>query len=202
MFVVCLVHPVVVIMAVTRRKKARKARKSTTRTPTRRPRKVPEHPRLGPANEWFELRESPIQGIGAFALKDIPKGTRIIEYVGEKISNAEADRRYDDESMSRHHTFLFILNSKQVIDANYGGNASMYINHSCDPNCETFIPRGHIWIDALKDIKAGEELTYDYMYDMDKSYTDDDLFNLYACRCGAAKCRKTIVYTKRRPKGE
>jgi SET domain-containing protein len=78
----------------------------------------------------------------------------------------------------------------------------MYINHSCDPNCETFIPRGHIWIDALRDIEAGEELTYDYMYDMDKSYTDDDLFNLYGCKCGAEKCRGTIVYTKRRPKGE
>jgi SET domain-containing protein len=102
--------------------------------------------------------------------------------------------------MSRHHTFLFILNKKQVIDANYGGNESMYINHSCDPNCETFIPRGRIWIESMRDIKAGEELTYDYMYDMDKSYTDDDLFRLYACRCGAEKCRRTIVKTRRRPK--
>ena len=184
-------------MAVKSRKKARKSTSSSTTT--RRPRKVPENPRLGRVNEWFELRRSPIQGVGAFAIRDIPKGTRIIEYVGEKISNAEADRRYDDETMSRHHTFLFILNKKQVIDANYGGNASMYINHSCDPNCETFIPRGHIWIDALRDIPAGEELTYDYMYDMDKSYTDDDLFRLYGCKCGSPKSRGTIVYTKRRP---
>ena len=152
------------------------------------------------SNEWFELRHSPIQGIGAFAIKDIPKGTRIIEYTGEKISNAEADRRYDDAKMARHHTFLFILNTKQVIDANVGGNESMYINHSCDPNCETFIPRGRIFIDALRDIEKGEELTYDYMYDMDESYTDDDLFRLYGCRCGAAKCRGTIVKTRRRPK--
>jgi uncharacterized protein len=185
-------------MAVTRRKKARKT-STTTRAP-RRPRKVPENPRLGPANEWFELRRSPIQGVGAFAIQDIPKGTRIVEYAGEKISNAEADRRYDDAKMSRHHTFLFILNQKQVIDANYGGNESMYINHSCDPNCETFIPRGRIWIESMRDIRAGEELTYDYMYDMDKSYTDDDLFRLYACRCGAANCRKTIVKTRRRPR--
>jgi SET domain-containing protein len=184
-------------MAVTRRKKTAPKKKSAPAT--RRPRKVPENPRLGRANEWFELRRSPIQGVGAFALKDIPKGTRIVEYVGEKISNAEADRRYDDAKMSRHHTFLFILNKKQVIDANYGGNASMYINHSCDPNCETFIPRGRIWIESMRDIKAGEELTYDYMYDMDKSYTDDDLFKLYACHCGSAKCRKTIVKTRRRP---
>ena len=183
-------------MAVARRKKSSKSKTP----PARRPKKVPENPKLGKVNEWFELRRSPIQGVGAFALRDIPKGTRIIEYTGEKISNAEADRRYDDEKMSRHHTFLFILNTKQVIDANYGGNASMYINHSCDPNCETFIPRGHIWIDAFRDIKAGEELTYDYMYDMDKSYTDDDLFRLYACHCGAANGRKTIVKTRRRPK--
>ena len=182
-------------MAVTRRKKSKKSAK-----PARRPKKVPEHPRLGPANEWFELRYSPIQGVGAFAIQDIPKGTRIIEYVGEKISNAECDRRYDDEKMSRHHTFLFILNKKQVIDANYGGNESMYINHSCDPNCETFIPRGRIWIESMRDITAGEELTYDYMYDMDRSYTDDDLFRLYGCKCGSPKCRGTIVYTKRRPK--
>jgi SET domain-containing protein len=187
-------------MAVKSRKKTAKSTRKTTST--RRPRKVPENPKLGRVNEWFELRHSPIQGVGAFAIRDIPKGTRIIEYVGEKISNAEADRRYDDEKMSRHHTFLFILNKKQVIDANYGGNASMYINHSCDPNCETFIPRGHIWIDAVRDIAAGEELTYDYMYDMDKSYSDEDLFGLYGCRCGAEKCRKTIVYTKRRPKGD
>jgi SET domain-containing protein len=182
-------------MAVTRRKKA-----SKSTTTTRRPRKVPDTPRLGPANEWFELRGSDIQGVGAFAIQDIPKGTRIVEYTGEKISHAEADRRYDDSDGSRHHTFLFILNQKQVIDANYGGNESMYVNHSCDPNCETFIPRGRIWIESMRDIKAGEELTYDYMYDMDKNYTDDDLFRLYACHCGAENCRKTIVKTRRRPK--
>ena len=148
----------------------------------------------------MELRRSPIHGLGAFALQDIPKGTRIIEYVGEKISNAEADRRYDDDTMANHHTFLFILNSKQCLDATFEGNESRFINHSCDPNAEAFIPRGRIWIESMRDIQAGEELTYDYMYDMDKSYTDDDLFNLYGCRCGAAKCRKTIVKTRRRPK--
>src|SRR5690242_4729960 len=132
-------------MAVKSRKNVRKSITKTRSAATPRPRKVPENPRLGKVNEWFELRHSPIQGVGAFAIRDIPKGTRIIEYVGEKISNAEADRRYDDEKMSRHHTFLFILNKKQVIEANYGGNASVYINHSCHPNCETFSPRGHVW---------------------------------------------------------
>src|SRR5690349_17005616 len=64
--------------------------------------------KAGPVNEWMELRRSPIHGLGAFALTDIPKGTRVIEYTGEKVSNAEADRRYDDDAMSQHHTFLFI----------------------------------------------------------------------------------------------
>lgn len=183
-------------MAVTRRKKSR----NTTTTSTRRTRKVASTPRLGPVNEWFELRQSAIQGIGAFAIQDIPKGTRLIEYVGEKITNAEADRRAEDDTTGRHHTFLFVLNQKQVVDAMYGGNESMYVNHSCDPNAETFITRGRIWIDSMRAIKAGEEITYDYQYDMDPKYTDDDLFRLYACRCGTDKCRHTIVKTRRRPK--
>jgi uncharacterized protein len=183
-------------MAVTRRKQARKS----TTAPARRPRKVSSKPRLGPVNEWFELRRSGIQGVGAFAIQDIPKGTRLIEYTGEKISNAEADRRYDDAKMKRHHTFLFVLNQKQVIDAQYGGNESMYINHSCDPNAETFIVRGRIWIESMRLIEAGEEITYDYQYDMDPKYTDDDLFRFYGCKCGSEKCRGTIVKTRRRPK--
>jgi SET domain-containing protein len=155
-------------------------------------------PTLGPVNEWFELRRSRIQGVGAFALQDIPKGTRIIEYTGEKITNAEADRRYDDESrVGRHHTFLFVLNLRTVVDAAHGGNESMYINHSCGPNCETEIIRGHIWIEAMRNIPAGAELTYDYQYENDSDYTEDDL-RFYACRCGAANCRGTIVKTRRR----
>jgi SET domain-containing protein len=181
--------------------RARKPARTTAKVAAHRPRKSNLNPKAGPVNEWMELRRSPIQGVGAFARKDIPTGTRIIEYQGEKITNAESDRRYPEEDRSkRHHTFLFILNTKQVVDAAYDGNAAMFINHSCDPNCETFIERGHIWIDAMRDIRKGEELTYDYMYDTDRSYTDDDLFRYYGCACGSKKCRKTIVMTKRRPK--
>lgn len=147
-------------------------------------------------NEWFELRRSPIQGLGAFAIKDIPKGTRIIEYTGEKISNAEADRRYDDDAMHRHHTFLFTLNSRTCVDAAVGGNAARFINHSCDPNCEAVIERGHIWIDALKRIPAGTELAYDYQYEFDDEYTEEDL-KWYRCQCGSPKCRGTIVAPKK-----
>jgi len=167
--------------------------------PSRRPKRAPSisAPTIGPVNEWFELRRSRIQGVGAFALQDIVKGTRLIEYTGEKISNAEADRRYDDESMGRHHTFLFILNQRTVIDAAYGGNESMYINHSCNPNCEAEIIRGRIWIEAIRDIPEGAELTYDYQYENDSDYTEDDL-RFYACRCGSDNCRGTIVKTRKR----
>jgi SET domain-containing protein len=153
--------------------------------------------KAGPVNEWMELRRSAIHGLGAFALTDIPKGTRVIEYTGEKISNAEADRRYDDEAMRQHHTFLFILNERTCVDAAFDGNEARFINHSCDPNCEA--ERGHIWVEALVAIPAGTELAYDYAYEDDPKYTDKDLL-FYACRCGARNCRGTIVNTKKKLK--
>src|SRR3954471_21480799 len=145
-----------------------------------------------PRNEWLVLRRSRIHGRGVYARKDIPKGTRLIEYTGERIDNAEADRRYEDDKMRNHHTFLFILNSRTCVGAAVGGNISRFINHSCDPNCVAWIEGRHIWIDALRDIKAGEELAYDYEYDFLPEYTVDDLA-FYGCRCGSAECRGTIV---------
>lgn len=147
-------------------------------------------------NEWFELRQSSIQGLGAFARKDIPRGTRIIEYIGEKISYAESDRRYPDERDERHHTFLFTLNSKWIIDAAFDGNDARFINHSCNPNCDAFIERGQIWIESIKRIPAGTELSYDYQYEYLDEYTAEDLA-FYACRCGAPNCRGTIVEPKK-----
>ena len=191
-------------MATTKTKKKSVARTTTTKKtvkkaakPTTRRARVSRPPKVGPVNEWMELRRSPIHGLGAFALQDIPKGTRIIEYVGEKISNAEADRRYDDDTMKNHHTFLFILNSKQCLDATYEGNESRFINHSCDPNAEAFIPRGRIWIEAIKDIPKGAEIVYDYGYEDDKKYTRED-YRKYMCVCGSKNCRGTIVDTKKR----
>ena len=170
--------------------------------PTRsKSRKAPAHPspppKAGPVNEWFELRGSPIHGWGAFALQRIPRGTRIIEYAGERISNAEADRRYDEEAMPVHHTQLFIISSKTVVDAAFNGNEARFINHSCDPNCTAEIERGRIWIEAARSIPAGEELAYDYEYDDDPEYTEKD-YLFYACHCGSPKCRGTIVDTKRK----
>ncbi|MBI2796768.1 MAG: SET domain-containing protein-lysine N-methyltransferase [Gemmatimonadetes bacterium] len=151
------------------------------------------------AAPWFEVRRSPIQGRGVFAARAIPRGTRIVEYTGEKISWAESDRRYDDASMARHHTFLFILNSRTVIDAAVGGNEARFINHSCAPNCESVIEGGRIWIESLRAIRAGEELAYDYAYERDGDETPEDE-SLYHCRCGATKCRGTILLPKPAPR--
>jgi SET domain-containing protein len=187
----------------TLKKRAANTRRAKTKVPStaakKRARKSPPG-RPGPVNQWMELRRSAIHGLGAFARTDIPKGTKIIEYVGEKIGNAEADRRYDDAAMKRHHTFLFILNSRTCVDAAFDGNQSRFLNHSCDPNCEAVIARGHIWVESIKAIPAGTELVYDYQYEDDPKYTEEDL-RFYACRCGAANCRGTIVKTRRRLTG-
>ncbi len=147
----------------------------------------------------FEIRRSAIQGRGAFATRRIRKGERIIEYTGERISNAEADRRYDDERMRRHHTYLFTLTQRTVVDGGAGGNQSRWINHSCDPNCEAVIEDGRIWIDARRPIRKGEELAYDYKYER---IGDDDEADekKYPCKCGAARCRGTILLPKRKKK--
>jgi SET domain-containing protein len=146
----------------------------------------------GKRNPWIVLRQSKIHGRGVYARKRIPKGTRIIEYAGEKITSAEADRRYDDKKMAKHHTFLFILNTRWCIDASVGGNIARFINHSCDPNCVAWIIDNKIWIDALRTIEAGEELGYEYEYDFEPGYTVEDL-EFYKCECGSPKCRGTIV---------
>ncbi|TAJ96776.1 MAG: SET domain-containing protein [Candidatus Manganitrophaceae bacterium] len=141
---------------------------------------------------WFEIRTSPIDGSGAFALRPIPSGTRLIEYTGERITHEVADARYNDLEMERHHTFLFSVDEQTVIDATREGNDARYINHSCDPNCESVIEEGRVYIDAIRDIAAGEELFFDYAYERDgKENAEDE--QRYACRCGAAACRKTIL---------
>ena len=144
----------------------------------------------------FRVGRSAIQGKGAFATRDIRKGERIGEYTGERISWEEADARYDDESQGRHHTFLFEVDDETVIDAAVGGNAAKYINHSCDPNCEATIEHGHVFIDALKKIKKGEELFYDYNYVLDEPHTAA-VKKRYPCWCGAKNCRGTILAKKR-----
>jgi SET domain-containing protein len=169
-------------MAVTRSKRAsssRKPRQSNAR-------------KFASGNEWFVVHDSAIAGKGAFARKLIPKGTRIAEYRGQRIDADEADRRYEDDAMEVHHTFLFALDNGMVIDAAVRGNDSRFINHSCDPNCEAVEEDDRVFIEALRDIKRGEELLYDYAYEREGRMTAA-WKKLYACRCGAKNCRGTIL---------
>ena len=141
---------------------------------------------------YFEVRESPIAGLGAFASRRIRSGTRVIEYLGERISSAEADERYDDDAMTKHHTVLFAVDDDTVIDGAVGGNDARFINHACAPNCEAIIEDGRIFIEAIADIPIGAELVYDYALTRDEPW-DDRWAKLYACRCGAPRCRGTIL---------
>lgn len=140
---------------------------------------------------YYEIRRSPIQGRGVFATRTVRKGTRMGEYFGQEITHEQADERYDDRN-GRHHTFLFILDDDTVVDARYGGSDAKYINHSCDPNSESVIEDGRIWIESIKPIKADDEITYDYRFEWQDEYEPEDI-RYYACRCGSPKCRGTIV---------
>jgi SET domain-containing protein len=108
------------------------------------------------------IRRSPIQGRGVFATRRIRKDRRLVEYRGERITPAEADTRYDDDAMERHHTCLFVVDDDTVIDGAVGGNIARFINHSCRPNCWIEIAGDVVWIRAARTIAAGEELFYDY----------------------------------------
>ena len=149
----------------------------------------------------FVVRNSPIHGRGVYAARPIRAGERIIEYTGELISWKEADRRPPSDPDDPHHTFLFSLDDgKRVIDANVGGNSARWINHSCDPNCETEeTDSGRVYIQALRDIRPGEELHYDYCLIIDGKITKK-LERQYRCLCGAPKCRGTMLAKKKKKK--
>src|SRR6201985_1223717 len=115
-----------------------------------------------PSSDLIEVRHSNVHGLGVFATRHIPKGPRIIEYVGERVSHNEADRRYEDKDENDSHTFLFIVDSKTVIDAGTDGNDARFFNHSCDPNCESIVEKRRVFIEAIRPIEPGEEMTYDY----------------------------------------
>lgn len=147
----------------------------------------------------IQVRRSGVHGKGVFALQDIPEGEKIIEYVGEIISWKEADRRQSSDPDDPNHTFFFSIgDGKKVIDANVGGNAARWINHSCDPNCESDEDEDtqRVFIRAVRNIKAGEELNYDYGLVIDEPYTKK-LKAQYQCLCGAKNCRGTMLAPKR-----
>jgi SET domain-containing protein len=147
----------------------------------------------------FEIRGSRVHGSGGFALRRIKKGTRIAEYLGERITHEEADRRYEDTDEGDNHTFLFVVDKRTVIDAGINGNDARFINHACDPNCESEIEDRRVFIDAIKDIEPGQELNYDYQIGREKG-DPPNVDEIYACRCGSAKCRGTMLWPAQRPK--
>lgn len=150
----------------------------------------------------IQTRRSGVHGKGVFALTDFAKGETIIEYVGEIISWKEALRRHPHDPTDPNHTFYFHIDEKHVIDAKYGGNSSRWINHSCKPSCEPDEENGRVFIKAIRDIKAGEELNYDYGLVIDAPMTPE-LKLEYPCWCGAKKCRGTLLSsTSEFPKDE
>jgi SET domain-containing protein len=146
--------------------------------------------------EPFEIRRSPTHGLGAFASRHIPAGTRLIEYAGEHITPAEADARYPDVPGEAHHTCLFAIDDDIVIDASVGGNDARFINHSCDPNCDAIVEDQRIWIETIRDVEPGEELAYDYAFVLPERHTPAAK-RRYPCRCGSPRCRGTILTRKR-----
>ena len=147
-------------------------------------------------SDLFEVRPSPIQGLGAFATERIPAGTRLIEYAGERLTPKEADARYPDDESGRHHTYLFAIDDDVVIDAAVNGNDARFINHSCDPNCDAVVDGGRIWIETIRDVEPGEELAYDYAYILEERHTPAAK-RRFPCNCGSPKCRGTILAKKK-----
>jgi len=147
----------------------------------------------------LEVRESSIHGYGVFALSEIESGIRVIEYVGERITKAESQRRgtaqlerYGEQGGSGS-VYIFDLNKRYDIDGNVPHNYARFINHSCEPNCEAVNHRGRIFYESLRAIAPGEELFIDYGYDLEH-------WMEHPCRCGTSSCVGYIVNKVERPK--
>jgi len=170
-------------------------KKPTKKKPKAKPFDQSQPKRGGPpivSSALVEVRDSGVHGRGVFAVAPIKKGTRILEYLGDRVSHDVADQRYENHDENDNHTFLFIVDRNTVIDAAIGGNDARFVNHQCSGNCESAIENRRVFIDAVRDIKPGEELGYDYEIGRDK---DDppNVDEIYACRCGTPKCRGTML---------
>lgn len=151
----------------------------------------------------IEARGSDIHGNGVFATAAIEAGERVVRYKGLLRTHDEVDEQYagvDEDG----HTFLFTLNDDYVIDANVDGGVARWINHSCSPNCEAVMEeddkgrphKDRVYIEALRRIEPGEELTYNYGITLDERHTPR-LKKLWGCRCGSANCTGTMLQPKR-----
>lgn len=129
----------------------------------------------------FDIAPSLIHGLGAFALQPISCGACVVEYLGAKITKAESARRCEAQNGC-----IFGLDDQFDLDGAVGWNPARYFNHSCDPNCEAICEDGRIWLLAVRDIGTGEELTFNYGYELE-SYRD------HPCHCGAPSCLRFMV---------
>lgn len=143
---------------------------------------------------WYIVRNSIIHGKGVFASRKVPKGTQVIQYTGKIISRKEADNIEAESENGHTHTMLFSIDDKRVIDGRKGGDARFF-NHSCDPNCEAVQYDDKIYIESLREIKEGEEFTYDYHLDVPGKITKKTLRE-YICLCGNKNCRGTQIAKK------
>jgi SET domain-containing protein len=147
------------------------------------------------------VRHSTIHGNGVFARRKIPAETCVIEYAGERITARKAASRKSADPDNPFHTFFFSLENGRLIDGASDGNDARWINHCCEPNCEAREEDGRIFIYTLRDIKRGEELNYDYGLIVSERHTAA-VKQAYACLCGSAACRKTMLAPKRRSRRE
>jgi SET domain-containing protein len=147
----------------------------------------------------IEVRHSPIHGHGVFALRRIRKGTTVIEYLGDRVSHEEADARYEDKDASDSHTFLFTVDSRTVIDAGINGNEARFINHGCDPNCQSVSMGKRVFIESIRTILPGDELSYDYQIQRDPEDAPE-VDVIFACRCGAPSCRGSMLEPRKKPR--
>ena len=142
----------------------------------------------------WKVKNSKIHGNGVFATKNIKKNTKIIQYIGKKVTRAEGNLRSEKRlkkflnSEEDGSVYIFELNSKFDIDGSYLYNKARYINHSCNPNCEVDIKNNEIWISSIKNIKKGDELSYDYGFEF-----DEDDFMDHKCKCGSKKCIGFVI---------
>ncbi|MCG3188533.1 MAG: hypothetical protein LKCHEGNO_00568 [Burkholderiaceae bacterium] len=150
------------------------------------------------AGRRIQVRRSGVHGRGVYAIRPIAKGEMIIEYKGQMITWKQAERRHPHDPDDPDHTFFFHIDEEHVIDAAVGGNAARWINHACNPNCESDVDEEHhrVFIKALRAIAPGEELFYDYGLVIDERYTPK-VKKQFACRCGARRCRGTMLAPKR-----
>ena len=148
---------------------------------------------------WFK-KKSGVHGSGLFAFQNIKKGLKIIEYVGDKVTKKEGDRRADIQlnkakrNINNGMVYIFELNKRYDIDGSVKYNHARLINHSCSPNCEVVIDNNEIWILAIKKIKKNAELSYNYGYAYDEDYVD------HTCKCGSSKCVSNILDEDHWPK--